>query len=107
MNAIRTRRGRAAAGSAVALAALLTLAMAGPAAALTPPTVPANLAVPPGHELYLVGHARGFQIYTCQPQDGGYAWVLLQPWAILVDDSGGSWPSTTRDRRGQAPTAAP
>jgi hypothetical protein len=65
------------------------LAVAQPAsAAVSAPSVPAALAVPPGNVVFLVGHARGYQIYTCQAQDGGYAWVLLTPWAGLVDDAG-------------------
>lgn len=72
---------------AVVSAVLLVAQPAG--AALTPPVVPANLAVPPGNELYLVGHARGYQIYTCQQaQPSGFAWVLLAPFAGLVDDAG-------------------
>jgi hypothetical protein len=71
------------------LAAVAVLAFAAPAgAALAPPSVPASIAVPPGNVLYLVGHARGYQIYTCQAQGSGFAWVLQAPWAGLFDDSG-------------------
>ncbi len=70
------------------LSVLLAVAQPGWAGAQTPPNVPAAIAVPPGNVLYLVGHARGFQIYRCQAQDGGFAWVLLRPLAGLVDDSG-------------------
>ena len=74
---------------AVLLGVAAFLALAHPAgAALAPPTVPANIAVPPGNVLYLVGHARGYQIYVCQAQDGGFAWVLSAPWAGLFDDAG-------------------
>jgi hypothetical protein len=65
------------------------LAVAQPAsAAVVAPSVPAALAVPAGNVAFLAGHARGYQIYTCQAQDSGYAWVLLAPWAGLVDDAG-------------------
>ncbi|MDQ4131995.1 MAG: DUF3455 domain-containing protein [Actinomycetota bacterium] len=48
-----------------------------------PPTWPFGRAT-----CYLVGHARGYQFYTCQVQANGYGWVLQTPWAGLVDDSG-------------------
>ena len=67
----------------------MALMNASPATAgLETQTVPANLGVPAGNVVYLVGHARGYQIYTCQAQPSGYAWVLRQPWAGLVDDAG-------------------
>lgn len=74
-------------GAAAVLTAVVTLA-APAVAALSPPQVPPSLAVPAGNVVYLVGHARGYQIYTCQAQDGGYAWVLQAPWAGLFDDAG-------------------
>ena len=81
-------RGRPLAAAAAA-ALLVALMNASPAAAdLETPTVPANLRVPAGNVLYLVGHARGYQIYTCQAQPSGYSWVLREPWAGLVDDTG-------------------
>jgi hypothetical protein len=73
---------------AVVLASLVLLVRPGPVAAATAPAVPAALAVPPGNVLVLVGHARGYQIYTCQGTDGAYGWVLLAPWAGLFDDAG-------------------
>lgn len=73
----------------LALSVLVAGTAAAPAGALAPPTVPPSLAVPPGNVLYLVGHARGYQIYVCRREaTGGYAWVLQAPWAGLVDDSG-------------------
>ena len=74
----------------VAAAALVTVLMSASAAAagLETPAVPANLQVPAGNVLYLVGHARGYQIYSCQAQPNGYVWVLREPWAGLVDDTG-------------------
>jgi hypothetical protein len=60
------------------------------AGAISNPTVPAAIAVPPGNVAFLVGHARGYQVYGCQAQDSGFAWVLLFPYAGLVDDNGAS-----------------
>jgi hypothetical protein len=57
-------------------------------AALTPPAVPPNLAVPAGNVLSLVGHARGYQVYECHAVNNGYAWALLYAYAGLTDDSG-------------------
>jgi hypothetical protein len=67
----------------VAFAAALALA---PVAGAAPaePAVPTAVAVPDGHKLYLVGHASGVQIYSCN----GSAWGLVAPRADLVDDSG-------------------
>ena len=81
---VRSRMLAAAAGMSV----LLAIAHPAWAGAQTTPTVPAAIAVPPGNVLYLVGHARGFQIYQCQAQGSGFAWVLLRPLAGLVDDNG-------------------
>ena len=54
--------------------------MAGPAA----PSVPADIVVPDGHKPYLVAHAEGVQIYTCE----GSAWKLLAPRATLTAENG-------------------
>ena len=66
-----------------AVAAALALA---PAAGAAPaePVVPTAIAVPDGHKLFLVGHATGVQIYSCN----GTAWGLVAPRADLVDDKG-------------------
>lgn len=83
------RRHLPAAAAAAGAALLVALVTASPAGAgLAAPTVPAGLRPPAGNTLYLVGHARGYQIYTCQAQQSGYAWVLREPWAGLVDDAG-------------------
>jgi hypothetical protein len=82
---LRRRGARLLAASAVTLATLFAaphLASASPA----PPTVPGNIAVPAVHVLSDVGHAQGFQIYTCQPQGTGYGWVLQQPMAVLLQE---------------------
>src|SRR5438309_6900938 len=42
---------------------------------LTPPQTPAEITVPDGNSLYLIGHAFGSQGYTCLPTStGGTAW---------------------------------
>jgi hypothetical protein len=58
------------------------------AAQVTPPPVPAKIAVPEGNSAYLVGHARGSQGYTCLPTStGGTAWnPTARPEATLFAD---------------------
>jgi hypothetical protein len=69
-------------GLAVA-AATLSMTQAANAAP-APPDVPANL-VPTSGQVFLVGHAKGVQKYTCD----GTKWVLPSvPEADLVDDAG-------------------
>ena len=68
------------------LAAILTATAAAPAAAMAgpaAPSVPGDIAAPDGHKPYLVAHAEGVQIYTCE----GTAWKLLAPRATLTGDS--------------------
>jgi hypothetical protein len=50
------------------------------------PTMPANLEVPPGNEVYLLVHAVGSQNYVCLPSAGGYAWSFWGPQATLFSD---------------------
>jgi hypothetical protein len=47
------------------------------------PAVPANLEVPAGHELFLVGHAVGTQNYMCLPAEKKVGWRFLGPEATL------------------------
>src|SRR4051812_36479300 len=71
----------------VAMLAALPLAataLAGPAA----PDVPTRLKVEDGNKVFLVGHARGVQIYSCNSTAGAYAWTLLAPRADLYGDNG-------------------
>jgi hypothetical protein len=79
-------------------------------AAPAPPTSPASLAVPAGNEAFLVGHAKGVQIYTC---DGAGGWGSSVPRADLVDDAGNlvvkhsggpSWAATADDSKVTAVT---
>jgi Protein of unknown function (DUF3455) len=55
---------------------------------LTPPQTPAEITVPDGNSLYLIGHAFGSQGYTCLPTStGGTAWnPSARPEATLFSD---------------------
>lgn len=80
--------------AALALGLPLTLPVAAgsspaqAAAAVAPPSVPANLLVPPGNVPFLVGHAKGTLNYLCDTVAGGFAWTPKGPEARLSDDSG-------------------
>jgi hypothetical protein len=68
---------------AVALAAAMAVtqvAHAGPPA----PEVPGEIQVDEGNKVFLVGHAVGVQIYTCN----GITWSSAVPRASLYDDNG-------------------
>jgi FtsP/CotA-like multicopper oxidase with cupredoxin domain len=62
------------------------IAQAGPAE----PVVPSALAVPAGSKLFLVGHAVGVQIYSCDATSSGYRWDFVAPRADLYGDNGKS-----------------
>jgi Protein of unknown function (DUF3455) len=66
--------------AAVAACSLAAAAHAGPPA----PVVPGDVAVPDGNKVFLVGHAVGVQIYSCN----GTAWALVAPRADLYGDNG-------------------
>jgi len=68
----------------VAAASLAAVAHAGPEA----PDVPGLIAVDEGNKVFLVGHAVGVQIYSCNPTATGFAWTLVAPRADLYDDHG-------------------
>jgi hypothetical protein len=71
----------------VAMLAALPLAasaLAGPAA----PDVPYRLKVEDGNKVFLVGHARGVQIYSCNATAAGHAWTLVAPRADLYGENG-------------------
>jgi hypothetical protein len=79
-------------GVVLAGAAAVALTAAAPpayASQLTPPEVPANLQVPAGNKLFLVGHATGTQNYICLPTATGFAFTLFTPQATLFNDQGG------------------
>ena len=76
---------------AVVAVMALTVPSAAPAYAdnTTLPAVPANIQVPAGNKLFLVGHAVGTQNYVCVPSGTGVRFVLFTPEATLFDDEGG------------------
>jgi hypothetical protein len=57
-------------------------------AAPEPPIVPSTIAVRDGHKPFLLGHAVGVQIYTCNALPGGFAWSPATPRAELYDGKG-------------------
>lgn len=73
---------------AVALAAVALSSLLQPAYAqdLKPPVVPANIQVPSGNKLFLVGRAVGTQNYICLPADGGVKFILFTPQATLFKE---------------------
>jgi hypothetical protein len=75
----------------VLLAAIVTAAAAWPqvaAAAPSEPDVPSAVQVPDGNKMFLVGHAVGVQIYSCNAMSSGYSWAFVAPRANLYDDNG-------------------
>jgi hypothetical protein len=74
-----------------ALAVAFTASLPRPthAAPVTPPPVPAEIQVPAGNKLFMVGHASGTQNYICLPSGTGVKFVLFTPQATLFSDDGG------------------
>jgi uncharacterized protein DUF3455 len=70
--------------AAVAPWAMAQLAYAGPSA----PSVPDAIQIEDGNKVFLVAHATGVQIYSCNPVAGGYAWGLVAPRANLYGENG-------------------
>jgi Protein of unknown function (DUF3455) len=70
--------------SVVALVAAFPLAQAA-VAGPSVPEVPTGVQVPAGHKVFLVGHAVGVQIYSC---NGAGAWTPVAPRANLYGDNG-------------------
>jgi len=66
--------------AAAAMMSLTQAAQAGP----PPPVVPSKIQVEDGNKVFLVGHAVGAQIYSCN----GVAWGFVAPRANLYDDHG-------------------
>ena len=71
--------------AALAVAFVVSLPQPAYADGATPPPVPANLEVPEGSKLFLVGHAVGTQNYICLPVAGVIRYVLFTPQATLFD----------------------
>jgi Protein of unknown function (DUF3455) len=57
-------------------------------AAQAAPAVPGEIQVPAGNKVFLVGHAVGVQIYSCNATPGGFAWGFVAPRANLYGDNG-------------------
>jgi Protein of unknown function (DUF3455) len=71
----------------VALMAAWPLAQAAHAGP-QPPDVPSRIQVPDGNKVFLVGHAVGVQIYSCNATSSGLTWGFVAPRAELYDDNG-------------------
>src|SRR5688572_13309857 len=52
------------------------------------PDVPGAIEVEEGNKVFLVGHAVGVQIYSCNATPGGFRWGFAGPRADLFDDDG-------------------
>jgi hypothetical protein len=78
--------------SSLACLAAIAAGLAGPAARaagadeIPRPRVPHNVRVPPGFDVFLVGHAVGTQNYVCLPADTGFKYTLFTPQATLFGD---------------------
>jgi hypothetical protein len=72
----------------IAAAALAPAAQAVQARSPGGPDVPADIAVPDGNKPFLVGHAVGVQIYSCNATSTGFGWTLVAPRADLYGDNG-------------------
>ena len=68
--------------AAIVAAVATQVAHAGPAE----PAVPSAIQVPDGNKVFLVGHAVGVQIYSCDATPSGYRWGFLAPRANLYDN---------------------
>ena len=72
----------------LAVGLMVSLAQLAHAQNITPPPLPPGLQpVPEGNEVFLVGHAIGFQNYVCQPVGAGFKFVLFTPQATLFKDN--------------------
>jgi len=70
--------------AAAAVLSLTQVAQAGP----PPPVVPSKIRVGDGNKVFLVGHAVGVQIYSCNATSNGLVWGFVAPRAILYNDHG-------------------
>jgi len=70
---------------ALALFLLVSLLQSAYAESVKPPAVPANIQVPAGNKLFLVGQAEGTQNYICLPTATGVKFTLFTPQATLFD----------------------
>ena len=72
--------------AALATALMVSLPQPAQSQSIIVPTVPDNLKVDKGSEVFLVGHATGTQNYECQPIGAGFGYVLFTPEATLFND---------------------
>jgi hypothetical protein len=70
--------------AAAAVLSLTQVAMPRP----PPPMVPGKIQVADGNKVFLVGHAVGVQIYSCNATSSGFVWGFVAPRANLYDDHG-------------------
>jgi hypothetical protein len=70
--------------AAAAFLSLTQVAQAGP----PPPVVPGKIQVADGNKVFLVGHAVGVQVYSCNATSSGFVWGFVAPRANLYDDHG-------------------
>jgi len=74
-------------GAALAVAFTAVPPASALAEKVTPPPVPAEIAVPAGNRAYLEGHAVGTQNYICLQAGVGFSWTFIGPQATLFDDN--------------------
>lgn len=72
--------------TAAGLGLLAVVCSVAVAAADEPPTVPANLQVPAGHQAFMTTHATGTQNYICL--GAGLPWTFIGPQATVYNDEG-------------------
>jgi hypothetical protein len=71
----------------VAVVAALPVAQAA-SASPSAPVVPGTIKVEDGNKVFLVGHAVGVQIYSCNATSAGFSWGPATPRAELYNDHG-------------------
>ena len=84
--------------AAAAVLSLAQVAQAGP----PPPVVPDEIQVPAGNKVFLVGHAIGVQIYSCN----GVVWGFVAPGRTCTTTTASSSSPTSPGRPGRPRTAA-
>ena len=88
LNQITRRIRLVACTTTLAVGLMVSLPQLARAQNITPPPLPPGLQpVPEGNEVFLVGHAIGFQNYVCQPVGAGFKFVLFTPQATLFKDN--------------------
>jgi hypothetical protein len=67
----------------MALESSVALAQPSTPNAFTAPPIPANIPVPDGNRLFLMGQAQGTQNYICLPSATGFSWTFFSPQATV------------------------